>query len=99
MYTYVVVYRITIQLYTYANHVGKTLPPARGGERQNSAADIVLNNYYYYYAIHAILPYYYYHYYYYIVIIILHPVSVRRFLSFRTQPLENREPLPMKKHI
>ena len=27
----------------------------------------------------------------------VHPVSVRRFASFRTQPLENLTPLPMKK--
>ena len=29
----------------------------------------------------------------------LHPVSVRRFPSFRTQPLENFMPLPMQKTI
>ena len=33
------------------------------------------------------------------VIISLHPVSVRRFPSFRTQPLENLKPLPMNKWI
>ena len=30
---------------------------------------------------------------------LLHPVSVRRFPSFRTQPLENITPLPMNKWI
>ena len=29
----------------------------------------------------------------------LHPVSVRRFPSFRTQPLENVKPLPMSKWV
>ena len=32
-----------------------------------------------------------------IIIIIINPVSVRRFPSFRTQPLENLAPLPMNK--
>ena len=30
---------------------------------------------------------------------IIHPVSVRRFPSFRTQPLENLTPLPMNKWV
>ena len=30
------------------------------------------------------------------LIIVIHPVSVRRFPSFRTQPLEHLRPLPMK---
>ena len=34
-----------------------------------------------------------------IEIVIVHPVSVRRFPSFRTQPLESLTPLPMTKTI
>ena len=34
-----------------------------------------------------------------LLVVVLHPVSVRRFPSFRTQPLENITPLPMNKQM